>query len=167
MLCVHSCVLYSSTPVHHTCSCLHMCMWLCIILCWSVKWKVPWLCTEIYFYSSRKGHSIGFSSFISCPTYIQYHISTTPLHGVTCITRAGQCGVSCQPLLYCGQWGFLPVAVDPSTWDHSLPDVGCWWDKDQHCAAIPDLHSQCRELHMSSHIQWAICQHFYCCSTQS
>lgn len=23
-------------------------------------------------------------------------------HGTTCTTRAGQCGVSCQPLLYCG-----------------------------------------------------------------
>ena len=75
----------------------------------------------------------------SCPSN---HIPTTQLYGVTCTTRARQCGISCQPLLYCGQWGFFPgaVAVDPSTWDQHLPDVGCWWDKDQHCTDIPDLH---------------------------
>ena len=87
-----------------------------------------------------------------------------------CTARTWQCSVSCQPLLYCGQWGFLPVAVDLSTWDqHPLPDVGCWWDKDQHHADIPDLPSQYRDLYiyMPRQLQWAICQHFHCCSTQS
>ena len=36
----------------------------------------------------------------SCPSN---HFPTTPLHGATCTTRARQCGVSFQPLLYCGQ----------------------------------------------------------------
>ena len=84
---------------------------------------------------------------VSCPS--TNHIPTTQLYGTTCSTRTRQCGVSCQPLLYCGQWGFLQVAVDPSTWDHPLPDVGCWWDQDQYRTDIPDLCSQCRELQAS------------------
>ena len=38
---------------------------------------------------------------ISCPS--TNHIPTTSLYGATCTTRARQCGVSCQPHLYCGQ----------------------------------------------------------------
>jgi len=108
-----------------------------------------------------------FPFLTSWPTYDQHHIPTTPLHGATCTTRARECGVSYQPLLYCGQWEFLPVEVDPSTLDKHLPDVGCWWDKDQHCADIPDLCSQCRELYMPSQFQCDICQQFHCRSTQS
>jgi len=126
--------------------------------------KILSRCTE-----TRKDHNYywWFPSLSSRPIYNQHHITATPHHGATCTTRARQCGVSCQSLLYCGQWGFLSVVVDLSTWDQPLPDVGRWWYKDRHRAAITDLCSQCRGLYMSSQLHWAVCQHFHCCSAQS
>ena len=168
------------------CACfMHACLYLWFVCLRESSYSCPAVCALIHTYytclpssgkmgvtdreikSVSSGLLLEFSSLISWSTFNLNHIPTTQLHGATCTTRARHCGVSCQPLLYCDQWGFLPVAVDPSTWDHPLPDVGCWWEQGQHCANISDLCRQCRGLYMPSQLQWAVCQHFYCCSTKS